>query len=73
MALLVKFLSVFVASVFVLGQNAFEPANFNTTLALIDNGIDISTLVELPETSALSPLQSCAAAVRCHFIYAHRD
>lgn len=73
MALLVKFLSVFVASVFVLGQNAFEPANFNTTLALIDNGIDISTLVELPETSALLPLQSCAAAVRCHFIYAHRD
>ncbi|KAH3940607.1 hypothetical protein HBH70_025790 [Parastagonospora nodorum] len=65
MILPVKYvLSVFVASVAVSGQDAFEPANFNISEALIENGVDISTIAELPHSSARSPLRSCSSACK---------
>ena len=44
-------------------QDLFEPADFNVTEALIDNGINVSTIPELAGLAARSSLRGCSIAV----------
>ena len=41
----------------------FEPADFNVTEALLDNGINISAIPQLAPYSERSLLSGCSAAV----------
>lgn len=47
----------------VLAQDVIEPANFNVTQALLDNGVDVSALPNPASLSGRSALSGCAAAV----------
>jgi len=44
-------------------QDVFEPADFNVTEALIDNGINVSTIPDLAGLEARSSLKGCSIAV----------
>ena len=44
-------------------QDVFEPAGFNVTEALIDNGINVSTIPDLAGLAARSSLKGCSIAV----------
>ena len=44
-------------------QDVFEPADFNVTEALIDNGINVSTIPDLADLAARSSLKGCSIAV----------
>ena len=44
-------------------QDVFEPADFNVTEALIDNGINVSTIPDLAGLAAGSSLKGCSIAV----------
>jgi hypothetical protein len=47
----------------VTAQDAFEPADFNVTEALIDNGINVSAIPELAGLVVRSSLKGCSIAV----------
>lgn len=54
-----------------LAQSTFEPSDFNVTEALLENGVDISSIPELAELAADSDLakrtidiSGCSVAVR---------
>lgn len=42
-------------------QDAFEPADFNVTQALVDNGVILS---DIAQSAALAPAKDCSGAVR---------
>jgi hypothetical protein len=55
-------LSAFVpAGIF--GQNVFEPADFNVTEALLDNGVNVLDIPDLAESTKRSLLSGCSIAV----------
>jgi hypothetical protein len=45
--------------------SSFEPTNFNITEALLNTGIDVSTIPGLPGLVERSSLSACSIAV-CH-------
>jgi hypothetical protein len=50
----------------ILGQDSFEPADFNVTDALLDNGVNVSAI---PALSGLAERSTgCAIAVSCRSI-----
>lgn len=52
----------------VLAQDVIEPASFNVTQALLDNGVDASVLPDPASLSGRSTLSGCAAAVSKHIV-----
>jgi hypothetical protein len=42
----------------------FEPSDLNITNALIENGVDVSSIPALADLVARSPVKRCALAVR---------
>lgn len=65
------FVSVLALLSAVLAQTTFEPSDFNVTEALLENGVDISSIPELAELAADSDLAKrtidssrCRVAVR---------
>jgi len=44
-------------------QDVFEPADFNVTEALINNGINVSTIPDSAGLAARSSLKGCSIAV----------
>jgi hypothetical protein len=44
----------------------FEPADFNITEALLDNGVNVSAIPELAPLAAKSLLYGCSVAVSYH-------
>ena len=47
----------------VTSQSTFEPADFNITEALLDNGVDVSALPDLAPLVDRAPTGGCSAAV----------
>ena len=54
-------LAAFVVSA--VSQSPFEPADFNITEVLLENGVDVSALPQLATLRKGSSTSSCAAAV----------
>lgn len=46
-----------------LSQNSFEPADFNITDALLDNGVNVSAIPELAPLAERSLSSGCSIAV----------
>jgi hypothetical protein len=55
-----------------LSQSTFEPADFNVTEALLDNGVDVSAIHELADFTKRSLYSGCSIAVG-HFHYTACD
>jgi hypothetical protein len=47
----------------IIAQDVFEPADFNVTEALLDNGVNVSAIPELSGLGARSLLSGCAITV----------
>lgn len=47
----------------ILAQDVFEPADFNVTEALLDNGVNVSAIPELSGLGARSLLNGCSVTV----------
>lgn len=47
----------------VIAESAFEPFDFNATAALIDQGVNVSSLPELASLSVRSSITACSTAV----------
>jgi hypothetical protein len=48
--------------------NSFEPTNFNVTEALIQNGVDVSSIPGLAGLVERSSISACSVAVRSIFL-----
>lgn len=48
----------------ILSQDVFEPADFNVTEALLDNGVNVSAIPDLAGLAERSLLSGCSIAVR---------
>lgn len=60
MKILVSFAALVVS---VAGQSTFEPADFNVTEALLDNGVNVSALPDLAPLVDRASTSGCSAAV----------
>ena len=47
--------------------DAFEPANFNITEALFNNGVNVSAISKLGDLTEQSSIADCSIAVCCTF------
>jgi hypothetical protein len=54
----------FTANTIAANSEAFEPLELNITNALIENGVDVSTMPTLADVVTRSPVRSCALVVR---------
>lgn len=57
----IAFLGFLQAAIF--GQELFEPADFNVTQALLDNGVELSALPDEAGHATQSQLIGCSLAV----------
>jgi hypothetical protein len=53
-------------------QDVFEPADFNVTEALMNNGVNVSAISELARLVVRSSSKGCSIAVRSHSLFCTR-
>jgi hypothetical protein len=53
-------------------QDVFEPADFNVTEALVDNGVNVPGIPELAGLVVRSSSKGCLIAVRSHSLFCTR-